>query len=141
MKHADALPRGKTFADLAAFLRTTDGYPTHEVRECVCACAAREFAVAVQSDEQAVRRTCLACGEDAFIADSGEHWDAGAEPEYFGCPCGGERFTAAVGFSLHDDGDVRWLTLGLRCLDCDSMGVYEDWKIDYGPSGHLLDQV
>ncbi len=52
----------------------------------------------------------------------------------------------AVGFSLRDGGDVRWISIGLRCLTDNTLtdttlGVYADWKINYGPSGHLLSQA
>jgi hypothetical protein len=39
----------------------------------------------------------------------------------------------AVGFSLRDGGDVRWISIGLRCLTDNTLGVYADWKINYGP--------
>jgi hypothetical protein len=45
----------------------------------------------------------------------------------------------AVGFALHDDGEVRWISVGLRCLaDDNTLGVYADWKVNYSPSGHLV---
>jgi hypothetical protein len=34
--------------------------------------------------------------------------------------------------------NVRWISIGLRCLTDNTPGVYADWKINYGPSGHLL---
>ncbi|MFD8377747.1 hypothetical protein ACFV2X_04055 [Streptomyces sp. NPDC059679] len=52
--------------------------------------------------------------------------------------CGGERFEAAVAFSLGGDGAVRWVTVGLRCVDDGVSGIYIDWKIGYGPTDHLL---
>lgn len=57
------------------------------------------------------------------------------------CPCGGEEFEAAVAFSLGDDGSVRWVTLGLRCVGDGFSAVYADWKIDYSPADHLLTMV
>jgi len=57
------------------------------------------------------------------------------------CPCGRGEVAVAVGFSLRDDGDVRWISIGLRCLTDNTLGVYADWKINYGPSGHLLSQA
>ncbi|UWP83111.1 hypothetical protein [Dactylosporangium fulvum] len=136
---------GSSFEDLAAFLKQPepDGYPVHEVRECVCrTCGGRRFAVQVMDTESAARRTCLDCERHEFIADSEDYWDDDSEVEYYcGCPCGEEEFAAAVGYSLHDDGDVRWLFIGLRCLACGLLGVYEDWKINWGPSNYLLDRA
>ncbi|GAA2124086.1 hypothetical protein GCM10009727_11190 [Actinomadura napierensis] len=91
-------------------------------------------------NESGAERECCGCGTRAFIADSEEAWEDD-EPEGAGCPCGGEEFEAAVAFSLADDGSVRWVTLGLRCVKDGFSGVYADWKIDYGPTDHLLTMV
>jgi hypothetical protein len=100
----------------------------------------------VLAEESGARRTCVGCGADEFIADSDEHWDD-AEVSVCACPCGKETFAAAVGYTLRDaepataERDVRWLHVGLRCLACGSLGIYEDWKVDYGPSASLLDRA
>ena len=65
-------------------------------------------------------------------ADSAEFWDE-ADPGECACPYGGDTFAVAVGFSLRDGGDVRWISIGLRCLTDNTLGVYADWKINYGP--------
>ncbi|WP_261994036.1 hypothetical protein [Streptomyces sp. t39] len=57
------------------------------------------------------------------------------------CPCESEEFEAAVAFSLGADGEVRWVAVGLRCTRDGFCGIYTDWKIDYGPTGHLLTLV
>ncbi|MFI5896109.1 alpha/beta fold hydrolase [Actinoplanes sp. NPDC051513] len=36
------------------------------------------------------------------------------------------------------DREVRWISIGLRCLTDGTLGVYADWKIDYTPTAHLL---
>ena len=50
-------------------------------------------------------------------------------------------FGIGVAFSLRDDGDVRWITVGGRCVACGGLGAYTDWKIDYSPTNHLLTAV
>jgi hypothetical protein len=59
--------------------------------------------------------------------------DGGAQ-----CPCGDEAFEVGVAFSLREDGDVRWITVGGLCVACGVLGAYADWKIDYSPTDHLL---
>jgi hypothetical protein len=81
-----------------------------------------------------------ACGASAFLCDSEEYWDD-ADPDDAACPCGGEVLEIGVAFSLRDDGDVRWITVGGRCVACGVLGVYTDWKIDYSPTGHLFAAV
>jgi hypothetical protein len=38
-------------------------------------------------------------------------------------------------------GDGRWISIGIRCLTDNALGVYADWKINYGPSGHHPSQA
>ncbi|GAA1397954.1 hypothetical protein ACFQZ4_09235 [Catellatospora coxensis] len=142
-----ATAQADAYEELTEFLLRPedDAHPVHEVRECVCrSCGGRVFEVAAMADDTgAVRRTCVACGVHGFIADSAEYWDDEDDAEVCACNCGHEEFAAAVGFSLYDDesDDVRWLYVALRCQSCAEIGVYDDWKIGYGPSGMLLDQV
>jgi len=42
---------------------------------------------------------------------------------------------------LRSDSEARWITLGQRCTSCGLLDAAVDWKIDYGPSTHLLGQV
>jgi hypothetical protein len=140
----DEQPRGTTFEDLADFLKRPepDAYEVGAVRECICrSCGGRSFEVAVLEEGNAAKRNCLTCGEHEFIADSADYWDDNLDVAYCACPCGEEEFAAAVGFSLRDTGDVRWIYLGLRCLACDVLGIYEDWKVSYGPSAFLLERA
>ncbi|MBW8483234.1 hypothetical protein [Actinomadura parmotrematis] len=130
--------RGEDFADLAEFVTdyAAEGYPVARVAEAVCACGRRVFEVEVE-DGAGARRRCTACGTWSFIADSGDHWGE-QEPYACGCPCGAEEFAVAVGFALRDDGEIRWISVGLRCVADGILGVHADWKIDYGPTGHLF---
>jgi hypothetical protein len=142
--HDGERPYGATFEDLAAFLQRpiAGGYTVDVVRECVCAsCGGKAFEIGVPAVGQAARRTCLGCREQHYIADSADFWVDDGQADYFcGCPCGNEEFAAAVGYSLRDDGeDVRWIFISLRCLACGMLGDYLDWKINYGPSLHLLE--
>ena len=70
------------------------------------------------------------------MLDSGDYEDE-AKPGDAACPCGGESFEVAVGFALRDDGDIRWVSIGLRCVDDGLLGVYSDWKIDYSSTDEL----
>ncbi|MGV9414846.1 hypothetical protein ACWDOP_33515 [Nocardia sp. NPDC003693] len=129
--------RGDDLADLTEYVRDFEagGYRVDRIVESVCAgCDGREFGVDADDDEGLARRTCLSCGATAFLGDSADHWDEDGEWAECTCPCGGERFAVAVGFSVRDDGDIRWVSVGLRCLADGVLGVYVDWKIDYSPA-------
>jgi hypothetical protein len=135
--------RGENADDLAECIRhhRAGGYPVAVVVESTCrACGGGRFRVNLLEEDDATQRVCLGCGSAEFIGDSAEYWDN----EEYGecqCPCGGEEFAVSVGFALFDDGDVRWMSVGLRCLADNAMGVYADTKIDYSPSRQLLEQA
>ncbi|MGA7753515.1 MAG: hypothetical protein WCB05_11810 [Candidatus Sulfotelmatobacter sp.] len=46
-----------------------------------------------------------------------------------------------VGFSLYDDGEIRWVYFGERCSACGILGCFAGWKVAYSPSKQLLEQV
>lgn len=134
--------RGETFDDLDAYIReyTAEGYPATVIRQCRCECGGTVFGLRGDQDEGCARRTCRACGSKTFIADNAEFW-VDAEPRTSRCPCKGLDYELGVGFSMRDDGGVRWITVGQRCVACGVLASFVDWKIDYEPSVHLVDQA
>ena len=135
--------RGESVDDLVEYLElyTAEGHPATDIRECVCgSCGGRVFGLRTDREEGCARRTCRACGTKSFLADSDEYW-ADAHPTTCRCPCEGVDFNVAVGFAFHTDGDVRWVTVGQRCVSCGVLGSSVDWKIDYSPTAHLLARV
>jgi hypothetical protein len=132
--------KGTTAEDLAEYLRelTADGYPADTIRASACAsCGGTVFGLRGDRDEGSVMRLCRRCGTEAFIADSEDTW-ANARPRWCKCPCGSDDFAVAVGFSLREGGDVRWVTVGNRCAKCGILGSFADWRVNYGPSDHLI---
>ncbi|MFF2775464.1 hypothetical protein ACFVU3_11190 [Streptomyces sp. NPDC058052] len=142
--HADDRIDADVPEALAALLRDGDDGRPVTVASSVCGgCGGRVFFVLVNAS--GAERECSGCGGRAFIADSEEYWGEESweddEPGAAGCPCGGEEFEVGVAFSLGGDGEVRWVTVGLRCVEDGFSGVYADWKIDYVPTDHLLTMV
>jgi len=133
---------GTAAADLDEYLRTltADGYPADRIVHATCACGGDRFHLEVDADEGCARRTCTRCQRPHFVCDSEEHW-SDAEPEVAICPCHAKAFEIAVAFSHDDDASVKWITVGNRCVNCGVLGAAVDWKIDYGPTDHLYDQV
>ncbi|MET9468211.1 hypothetical protein ABZY44_26330 [Streptomyces sp. NPDC006544] len=139
--HADDQVGEGVSADLAVLLRSADDSRPVMIVSSVCGgCGGRVFLVLFDDVEGGAERMCVGCGVHAFIADSEEFWED-ADPGEAGCPCGSREFEVAVAFSLADDGLVRWVTVGLRCRRDGAVGVYAEWKIDYGPTDHLLTMV
>lgn len=135
--------RGTGPEDVAEYLEayTADSYPAARVIDSVSTCGARELVLDADPDEGCARWTCSACDEQRYIGDSDEYWSE-ASPERLVCPeCKGETYNISVGFSLRHDGEVKWLTIGNRCVQCGLLGSFVDWKIDYSPTRHLFAKV
>jgi hypothetical protein len=136
----DQWPKGEDWADLAEFLREymADSYPVERILRMISSCGSSIFFIEVNRENEWARVTCVTCGEILFIADSQEEWQEDSTSEPVVCPCGGDEFEVVVGFSLRDVGEVRWISVGCRCIACGILGVCIEWKINYGPTAHLL---
>jgi hypothetical protein len=131
--------RGENAADLAQYLEenAAGGYPIDRTVQAVCAgCAGQAFRLRADDEEGAVERVCPECGQVLLMLDSGDHWED-TEPAKMVCECGAEVFEVIVGFSLRADDEVRWVSIGTRCIADGALGCCADWKIDYSPSSHL----
>jgi hypothetical protein len=133
---------GADFVDLAAYLRaiTEEGYPARIVLQSSCGCRSTTFRLEADDTEGCARRTCSACGVQAFLGDSEELWDE-AEPAAVACLCGADVLELGIGFSFSDDEEIRWITIGSRCVKCGLMDSPADWKIDYAPTEHLFEKA
>ncbi|WP_051366975.1 hypothetical protein [Hamadaea tsunoensis] len=132
--------RGENFDDLVEYLREFQpgGYPVEHVNELTCPeCAGGTFYVEADDTEGAALARCAACQTIQYIADSVDYADE-ADLVECACPCANETFAIAVGYALRHDQEIRWISVGLRCIQDGILGVYADWKIDYSPSRHLL---
>jgi hypothetical protein len=135
--------RGENAADLAEYLEefAAGGYRIDRTVQAVCAgCAGQAFRLRADADEGAVERTCARCDHVLLMLDSRDHWED-AEPVEMECACGADVFEVVVGFSLRAGDEVRWISVGIRCVADGVLGCCADWKIDYSPSGQLLELV
>jgi Zn ribbon nucleic-acid-binding protein len=136
--------RGEDYFDLSEYLAAlAEGAdrPVDVATQSLCACGGEAFTLATDAAHGFARRTCVACGEAAFIGDSEDVGET-ARPRPFACRCGADRFEVAVAFSLRPRGrDVRWITVGARCLACGILDSPAEWEVDYAPSDHLLERA
>ncbi|HEY1098752.1 MAG TPA: hypothetical protein VGF99_07480 [Myxococcota bacterium] len=106
------------------------GYaPTHVVvPTCSCGTAQRRFTVLIDDEVGVAVRVCAACGDEHGMGDADDFFDE-AEPGECECPCGGGVFDVAAALAAYDDGvGLRWVSIGLRCVACDTVACYGDWK-------------
>jgi hypothetical protein len=115
---------------------TQDGYPADRFEQPTCPCGHAVFRLDADRDEGCARRACAACGAEHFVCDSAEIADQSLlEPVT--CVCGSSEFDVGVAFSHHPGGEVRWISVGVRCVECGVLGCPVEWEIDYAPTTHL----
>lgn len=120
------------------------GYTVDRVIDCACTCGNMTFLMGLNRERGVAVRVCLDCDSEFALLDSAEvleHSRTDIELEPAECTCDATEFTAAVGFALAPNGDVGWVSIGLRCEDCSLAGVYTDWGINAEPSAFLLERV
>jgi hypothetical protein len=146
--HGDVIDRtgewwkGTSPLDIEEYLRayTEDGYAADRFEQSRCTCSGAVFRLDFDNEEGCARRTCAACGLQHFICDSGEVAED-ATLQATTCPCGRSEFDIIVGFSQRADGNVRWITVGVRCAKCGVLGCPVEWSIDHAPTAQLYEQV
>jgi hypothetical protein len=134
---------GSNAEDLQAYLASfsADGYPTHEFRLASCSCGNSKFRLVADDGEGTAKRICSSCNEIHFICDSEEYWAEATSSEWKCVECDSQLSNVGVGFSLYEDGEIRWLYVGARCATCGILECVTQWKVAYAPSKQLLNQV
>ncbi len=134
--------KGDAYNDLVEYVTAfcDYNYRADEIRQSVCRqCQGTVFGIVLDDAEGCAQRVCRSCRSAEFIGDSAEYWED-ADVGEAACLCGAGNFEVAVAFSLMPERrEVRWITVAGRCLSCNLLGAYVDWKVNYEPSGHLLE--
>jgi len=133
---------GSDAADLDEYLRAfvAGGYAVQQVVHAKCAaCGESGFSILLDDEAGVAIRRCSRCAASHVMLAGARFLDE-ADLGEAACPGGHEQFDVAVGFALFEDGEIRWVSVGLRCQRDGLLGVYVDWKIDYSPSKQLLAQ-
>lgn len=148
MEDEPALPRiiGLSAADIHEFIvryqASYGGNAIDEFRAARCKCGSDSFFFQYNPDGGAAERLCPECETTHLICDSEQYWEPDDACEWDCRECRGGRCNLGVGFALSKDRTfVRWLYIGQRCVRCGLLDFCVSWKIMYGPSLHLLEQV
>jgi hypothetical protein len=134
--------KGSEFADVQPYLRDLEpgGYPVDRVIQARCACGGTVFAINVDRDDELAQTICVACGHEAFVSDSGEHWDE-ASPDRLQCPEGHSAYEIGLGLCIRDGEWVRWMSIGCRCVQCGILSSPLDWKSDLDLSDPMATKI
>jgi len=134
---------GNEPADVREFLEAyaSGGYRIDDFRLSKRECGSDRFFLWADDDEGCARRQCQSCERSRFICDSEKYWEEAKAEKWKCIECNSEVCNVGVGFSLYDDREIRWVSVGERCVPCGILGCVAGWKIGYSPSGQLLDFV
>ena len=123
--------KGSEFADVEPYLRALEpgGYPVDKVIQARCECGGTTFNLNVDQDNELAQTICVACGREAFVSDSGEHWSE-ASPRRLKCPSRHAEYELGLGLCIRDAEWIRWMSLGARCARCGILSSPLDWKSD-----------
>ena len=143
IKQSGAVSHGSEPEDVLVYIGhvTAQGYPAAKLALSRCDNGHDELHLSVDAEHGCAQWRCPACATSRHVADSADVWDD-ASPQLIACPeCSEAKHNVGVGFSLRDDGEVKWVTVGHRCTNCGLLGSSADWKVDYSPSVHIMDSV
>lgn len=113
-------------------------YEAVKFNQSTCACGSDAFRLASDEEAGAARRCCAACGATQWMGDSASY-AADAQLEDHECVCGRGVFQLLSGVALYEaSNDVRWYYIGCRCIDCQLVGVFADWKCEAGDADAFL---
>ena len=130
---------GDSPKDIDPYLRLYAEEPGLEVKPVVCHnCGGDAFELRCDGNEGVVQVKCAACGTKKILLDGEEYWE-NARPRLRRClVCKDSRtWNVRVGFQRRENGDVRWVYIGNRCTNCGTLGSFLDWKVNYGPTDEM----
>jgi hypothetical protein len=104
--------------DIREFIEAyaADGYKVDEFRLAICVCGSERFLLWADDEEGCARRQCELCKRPTFICDSEEYREE-AKPKQWKCKVCKSKAgicNVGVGFSLYEDGEIRWLYVAER---------------------------
>lgn len=135
--------RGSTAYDIGEYLGayTGEGYPATQLVLARCSgCGGDVFSLRIDPEEGCAERECVECGDRSLMLDSADSLED-AHMTSLRCRPGHTGFNLGVGFAYREDGEIRWVYLGTRCVADGILGSPGDWEIDYSPSRHLESAV
>jgi hypothetical protein len=135
--------KGSEPNDIKEYLEAfaSDAYLIHEFRSSICNCGGDGFYLLTDDGEGCAKRVCASCGVEHLLCDSEEYWQEARPVEWTCIECSSKIVNVGVGFSLYEDGEIRWLYVGERCTQCQNLGCVTQWKVAYSPSRQLLEKV
>jgi len=118
-----------------------NGYEATRFSASTCECGGRVFKLETDEDVGAGRRICVQCDKVVLMGDSAEYAED-AEFDNHICVCDEEAFELLSGVALYEgSNDVRWYYIGCKCVKCNLVGVFAEWKCEAGNVEEFLSKT
>jgi hypothetical protein len=107
-------------------------YSTTYYADAVCLCSSKAFRLLLDPEFAVAVRICIHCKAKHLIGESlySEEYLDYAQAKECECLCGSGAFEITAGVALRENsGDVGWLYIGCRCINCGLIACYGDWEI------------
>ena len=132
----------KTEEDLCDYLANNFSIEKSDVKTATCrVCNNRSFYVSLDDTEGAAMIQCERCKTERLILDSKDIWNECKYNKVF-CPrCRNEAFNLKAGFVRRENGDAKWVYVGIRCCNCGSIGCIADWKLSVSPTTDIENNI
>ena len=128
--------------DINDYLKAYSGADEIDVKPVYChLCGGFSFLHRIDSEEECIQVECSRCRKKKTILDCDKTWGF-IKPRPIKCPeCRGKKFNLRVGFVRRENGSVRWVYIGTRCVRCGLLGSPLDWKISYEPTDKMENNI
>lgn len=129
---------GNSATDIDEYLRLYSELDELDVHPVIChTCGKDVFALKLHGDEGVIRVTCAECRTQKILLDGEELWHEVRTKNVKCKLCGCKHYNIRIGFHRRENGDVKWVYSGERCVQCEVLSSYADWPVNYGPTAEM----
>lgn len=122
-----------TADDIDEYLKAYSDNSALEVEPIICGCGGDTFTLRTAAGSKFTEIKCESCNAVRYISDRPDYHGR-TEPEDFKCPiCKSRVHNVRMGVRRRKNGSVKWVYIGVRCLQCKALGSPLDWKVDPEP--------
>ena len=134
---------GDSADDIKEYLEAYSGNSAIDVKPILChSCGSNSLNMRVDCDEDVIQVKCPKCGYKKILLDCEEVWED-SNPRLCKCPVckNGKEYNIQIGFSRRENGSVKWVYIGNRCINCGVLGSYLDWEVNYEPTDEMENNI
>lgn len=130
---------GETADDIDEYLIAYTEDDCIDIKSIRCNnCCCDRLYVRLDRNENVIQVVCPECKHKKTLLDC-EEILKDTKPKAYHCPICKKRTTyyLKVGFMRRKNGNVKWVYIGEMCTECNTLGSFIDWRINYEPTDEM----